>query len=669
MAGILRIVLDSEIRLPPGELQRLNECALEPIRVPGSVQPHGVLLAAHLDTLTISHLSDNVGALLGAEPMALFGQPLSTVFGIRAVEDFLDVVDTLTVSSNPVRVPVDDVMFDAVVHVAGELLVVEIEPLSPELEGRTATLRAALRRLMTASTIQELWDHTATEISRITGFDRVMVYHFHPDDHGEVVAEVAAEGMEQYFGLHYPASDIPAQARELYLTKLSRLIGSSTREPAALLADANAVTPETLDLSGAELRAVSPHHREFMRNMGQASTFSLSIVSAGRLVGMITCAHRTERRIPYATREMLEIFANQMALHLAGMREIDRLERRNRIRDIRGSLAAQLALTLDIPRALMRGPITLLDLVPAAGAVVYVNEEFHRIGEAPNDAELVEFTTVLAANHGLKFSSNAMRLDHPEIATTVPDFAGALVRPFGHGGGFIAWFRHEIVQTVEWLGDMSPTNRLTVLSPRNSFSSWTEDVTGTSARWGGVEREVGELCLDLDSVLLRRVESELAELALRDALTGLPNRRLLMDRLGQGIARAERQAQLAVLFIDLDGFKKINDTHGHAAGDDALRFVARRLEETARREDTVARLGGDEFVVLCENTSAEEAAGIAQRILSSLANAEDPAPAWSIGASIGIAMATLDVGASQLLSAADAAMYRAKAAGANRIEF
>ncbi|MDP9025956.1 MAG: diguanylate cyclase [Actinomycetota bacterium] len=661
---------DSTIRLPPGELQRLAECVLEPIRFPGAVQAHGALLAATGAALTITHASESVAEFLGAEPIALFGRPLADLIGEFAVAEILDVLDPHTFSSNPVRVDRGTTEFDVIVHRVDGVLVIEFEPLDPDFVDQNPATRAAFRRLTGARTVRQLWIATAIELSRITGFDRVMVYHFHPDEHGEVVAEVAAEGMEPYLGLHYPASDIPAQARALYLTKLSRMIATSTDSASALLADANSTVPTEFDLSGAELRAVSPHHLEFMRNMGQASTFSLSLVQGDRLVGMITCAHRTERRLPYRTREALEILANQVSLQLASMVEIDRLEQLNALREVRARLLAQIGTGDDLPEALLRQRLTLLDLVPADGAVIAFGGRLHTVGSVPVETAIIAFVAAVRdATGGLTFSSNAIPLDFPELAAIAPSVVGVMIRPFGRDGEFVAWFRGEMRQTVDWLGDMSPSNRVSTLSPRNSFSAWREEVTGTSAPWAAYEVEVGEFCRDMDSVLLRRAESELAELALRDALTGLPNRRLLMDRLGQGIARHSPGHQLAVLFIDLDGFKRINDTHGHGAGDDALLFVARQLDATARHEDTVARLGGDEFVILCENTTPQQAKQIAERILTALTMPPVPAPPWTISASIGIAMAQLDLDASHLLSAADAAMYRAKVAGPGRIEF
>ncbi|HXR43311.1 MAG TPA: sensor domain-containing diguanylate cyclase, partial [Pseudolysinimonas sp.] len=254
-----------------------------------------------------------------------------------------------------------------------------------------------------------------------------------------------------------------------------------------------------------------------------------------------------------------------------------------------------------------------------------------------------------------------------DLAAAMPGFAGLLVRSIGGDGDFIAWFRGEMTRTMTWLGDMSPANRRTPLSPRNSFSAWSEEVRGTSAPWDESINEARELGRDLESTMLHRVESRLAELALHDALTGLPNRRLLMERLEQSLARPHRQGRLAVLFVDLDDFKSFNDSFGHAAGDAVLVEVGRSLRSAARSDDTVARLGGDEFVVLCDDIAGTDAEHLAQRLLEAVRRGKPASLPRAVSASIGVAVAPSGADASQVLSAADTAMYRAKLAGRDRV--
>ena len=171
----------------------------------------------------------------------------------------------------------------------------------------------------------------------------------------------------------------------------------------------------------------------------------------------------------------------------------------------------------------------------------------------------------------------------------------------------------------------------------------------------------------------REFVEELEHLAAHDTLTGLPNRLLLFDRLHQAVARAGRsRALLAVLFCDLDGFKAVNDDHGHEVGDRLLAETAVRLRQSVRPADTVARYGGDEFVVLCEELADGDAAQVlATRILGALERpflvGVDGGPV-SVSSSIGIALSSGGHGPEELLRIADAAMYRAKVAGRGRVE-
>lgn len=173
---------------------------------------------------------------------------------------------------------------------------------------------------------------------------------------------------------------------------------------------------------------------------------------------------------------------------------------------------------------------------------------------------------------------------------------------------------------------------------------------------------------------LNRKQAEMDRLASHDSLTGLLNRRAFLDRLEHALAQARRShTRLALLYIDLDHFKPINDQHGHAAGDALLQGLAQRLQQLVRESDTVARLGGDEFVLLIEQGAADDAAlqGVAQKVLLALS---EPVPYEHLdlvcGGSIGIARFPLDgATAGELLAAADRAMYRAKIEGRHQARF
>lgn len=192
-------------------------------------------------------------------------------------------------------------------------------------------------------------------------------------------------------------------------------------------------------------------------------------------------------------------------------------------------------------------------------------------------------------------------------------------------------------------------------------------MSGIAEPWGTGESAAIELGRDLESALQRRVESTLARSALYDELTGLPNRRLLMDRLEHSLAGHGRRGDMALLFIDIDSFKWFNDSLGHDGGDAVLVQVADSLRRSARAADTVARIGGDEFVVLCEDTDEREAHGVADRMLAALRQERTINDhVVSITASIGVAGARRGDAAADVIQRADAAMYRAKNGGKNQ---
>lgn len=205
------------------------------------------------------------------------------------------------------------------------------------------------------------------------------------------------------------------------------------------------------------------------------------------------------------------------------------------------------------------------------------------------------------------------------------------------------WPSHAPGSRARAMIDQTDANRDTPLSPRRSFASWTQSVTGTAPAWGELAGDALDLARDIEGALLRRVESDLAQLAMHDQLTGLPNRRPLIDRL-DALVHDQSVGDVSLLFIDLDGFKEINDTYGHDVGDAVITSVAQSILAATRAEDLVARLGGDEFVILCPGLSARDAVAAAGRVQAAV-----PAPLLIDGTTIvvtaSIGCASLDASA------------------------
>lgn len=639
--------LEDKRRWTRDERRRLEECSIEPIRTPGVIQSHGTLLAVDEQTGAVVAASEDAAHWLGRQ-LADASDP---TVGWAAAQ---------AVAVDPVRVEFDGRRCDMIVHRGTAPLLVELEPVEPDLEYVRTGVVGAIQRIASITDPDLLRVTAAAEIKAVTGFDRVMCYHFHDDGHGEIVADEREPGMEPYGGLHFPASDIPSQARALYLEKRSRAIVDTADAGAAVLTTTGAASD--LDLGVTELRAASPHHLQFMRNMDQAATVSLSLVHEQRLIGMITCAHRTPKRLPVLLRRALEVLAAQVATQLTAADQIRALRRELDARERRTAVVAPMYGSQPTPTVLLRRDRTVLDVVPATGVYLRLADRVDILGVVPSVAGVSAIVDAL----GTDFHTDALPVDHPELAARVPGVAGTLAVPLSDAGDTLVFLRGEAAHEVEWLGDQTAANRDDPLSPRRSFSAWRESVTGRSLPWDEHLRDAADLAADIRAAMDRRREAELAELALHDALTGLYNRRYLDERLSalDDIAAA----RTAMVFVDLDDFKQINDTYGHETGDIVLSAVGRRLASHARSGDAVVRLGGDEFVIVLFDADGRDARRVGDRMLATLA---EPIVVdelvLRITASAGVVAAGHDLHPSDLLSNADAAMYRAKRAGGARL--
>ena len=292
---------DGTTFLAPGEPVDLDNCAREPIHVPGSIQPRGVFLAVTEPDLVVRHTSQNVAELLGHPVDDVLGHPLEHVLGAEAagaIEHHVRTWGNLR-ARNPLVVTVGDVELDVVLHriLSGEstLLIVELEPASGprpfSFPNTYQAVRGAVEQLNHAHDLAQLYEITAREVRALTGFDRVMIYRFDDEYNGEVVAEAKRPDLNPFLGLHYPASDIPPQARALYEQNWVRLISDVGYTPSRIVPGLDEETGLPLDLTHSILRSVSPIHLEYLGNMGVAASMSISLLRDGRLWGLIACHH------------------------------------------------------------------------------------------------------------------------------------------------------------------------------------------------------------------------------------------------------------------------------------------------------------------------------------------------------------------------------------------
>lgn len=516
-----------EKTLPAGTPIDLDNCAREPIHIPGSIQPRGVLAVVREPDFEVRQVSANVLELLGRPAEAVLGRHLSALLGTdqaariqHAASSFGDLRER-----NPHECVIDvdgsRVVFDAILHrEPGGALVVELEvahgarPFS--FPNTYQAVRTSVEELNRADTIGALYDTAARTVRNLTGFDRVMVYRYDEDYNGEVVAEDKREDLNSFLGLHYPATDIPAQARALYEKSWLRLISDVDYTPVPVVPAIDPDVGAPLDLTYSTLRSVSPIHVEYLQNMGVRASMSISLLRRGRLWGLIACHHYAGPHLPpYGSRAAAEFLGSTLSLRLVDQDEDDRL--RDRLAS-QAVLAALSVATRDdgthISHALLGTP-SLLDLVPSDGVAVAIGGQYRVRGSVPTPDAVAAIaarargtTKDVASSDHLAGALPALNLD-PQVA------AGALALNLPDGQ-YVIWFRTQVLRSVDWGGD--PHNKAIAvsegddvrISPRKSFERWREVVDQRSEPWSPGETESAEaLRRDLVEALYRQTRSAL----------------------------------------------------------------------------------------------------------------------------------------------------------------
>ena len=335
----------------------------------------------------------------------------------------------------------------------------------------------------------ELCERAAKSFKTLTGYDRVMIYRFLDDDSGVVIAEDLADGMGSYLNHHFPASDIPQQARALYLRNRVRVIPDVTYQP-------DPIRPPELaavDLSDVELRSVSPIHIQYLKNMGVAASASISIVKDGMLWGLVACHHMSPRNLGAATRRAASLVAGGLARQINAKEQAEDYRERLRIRADEDVIAARLTSEIDPEQLFKTGAADLRRMFDADAFAIVDGDAIYEQGACPDRSDIREIVAWVRQQGVGPFHSNSLSEDFLPAAAYRDRASGLLaVTISSQVPTVLLWFRAEEQQVVEWAGNphkavnLAPGEKLT---PRASFKAWTQIVLGQARRWSHAEVE------------------------------------------------------------------------------------------------------------------------------------------------------------------------------------
>ncbi|MBL7230189.1 MAG: GAF domain-containing protein [Pseudomonas sp.] len=515
----------------------LANCADEPIRFPGAIQPHGALLTLREPDLQIVQVSANVASLFNHPPETLLGQPLDTLLGADNARTVQQIASQLNFIDAPaLHVTLNGNEFEGLLHRHQGVLVLEFEPryehFQPKsVNGRASNLGKMLQHLQSAKTLQALYEISVSEIQAMTGYDRVLIYRFEEEGHGQVIAEASAPSMELFNGLFFPASDIPEQARELYRTNWLRIIPNADYEPVPLLPKLHPDTGKPLDLSFATLRSVSPIHCQYMKNMGVLSSMSISLMKGDKLWGLISCGNREPLHVPNDLRTTCQTIGQVLSLQISAMEALDISRQREEKVEALDTLNQAMSASADtVFDGLAQCPQVLMDLVLAGGVAIIEGQQLHRYGNCPEPAQIRALHKWLQDTGQPVFASHHLSAVYPPAADYQPVSSGVLAmslpKPVDNG---VLWFRPEVKENIQWSGD--PQKPLALeksdaglrLRPRTSFEIWKVEMAGISTKWSSGDRfaanDLRRSALEND--LARQVLREQQAVRARDELVAV----------------------------------------------------------------------------------------------------------------------------------------------------
>jgi chemotaxis family two-component system sensor kinase Cph1 len=478
-------------------------CGSLPLQHINVIQSYGYLIVLRRSDMRIIQVSENAAGI--------FNAPVDTVISSLLVDHILPdehsaLKDKFALDIRekiPLTLTFGNKRMLALVHLKQDYLLLELEHYNEEQERHfTAVfqeIRYAMAAIEHAETVEEVSKVAIHQLRKLSGFDGIMMYRFDEDWNGTVLAEEKSEGLEQYLGLTFPASDVPKQARALYLRNAYRLIPDRQYTPVKLYPVINPLTHTFTDLADCNLRGVAAVHLEYLKNMGVTASMSIRVIHNGQLWGLISCHHRTAKTLTFEVCSVFELLSSVISQKITSVLHQQHYNFATSLQHQSGELSAHIFTENDIAKGLTRdNGLQLLQLFNATGAALWLDDRLRTVGAVPDEHFLDDFYLWIQGKNIDKVTASEHFANLYQDAQSYTDIAsGVMVIPINPlRGEYVAVFRPEAKRTINWGGDPNKAINFEAdrknYHPRNSFAMWQQTVNQTSLPWHKQEQEIAE---------------------------------------------------------------------------------------------------------------------------------------------------------------------------------
>jgi len=499
----------------------LSNCDAEPVHLIRHYQRVALLLVveaveyrivAHSDNFPFPVNSDDDTAGVGSTLEQILEADYFAEFKQEITDEYAENLNVIHVSllCGPGLVPQDH---NLIIKRSGSYFLLEFEPRDADVSTINFSRKVdlALHRIQADGDESELYGLVVANVRELTGYDRVMLYRFDEEFNGEVIAEAKEDSLTAFLHLRYPHTDIPRQARELFLRNGVRQIVNTKPEGVSSIVFEPGL--RELDLTHSVNRGSSPIHLEYLRNMGVGATLTVAVVVDRKLWGLISCHHRTAKLVDYRLRSMIALIGKVLSGHLALHQAAAYQNQISLTKRIRSRLFDRMSTDFDIVGGLTNDPEQgLLRLVGATGAATYFEGIYHTLGDCPQEKELAVFLERAAEMEGNVYATDTLFEQVPAAAEFSTAPAGMMVMRFSRSPlECIFWFRPEVVKTIQWGGNPDQRKYLdgdrVRLHPNLSFQKWEQNLAGISEPWEIHQQDTAiNLRNDIKEVILRKYQ-------------------------------------------------------------------------------------------------------------------------------------------------------------------
>ncbi|KAK9749765.1 hypothetical protein RND81_02G148500 [Saponaria officinalis] len=594
------------------------------------IQPFGCLLALDDKTFRVIAFSENAPDMLtmvshtvpsvGDLPSIGIGTDIRTIFtapSASALQKALGFTDVSLLNPILVHCKTSGKPFYAIVHRVTGSLVIDFEPVKPFEVPMTAAgalqsyklAAKAITRLQSlpSGNMDRLVDTMVQEVFELTGYDRVMAYKFHDDDHGEVVSEVTKPGLDPYLGLHYPATDIPQAARFLFMKNKVRMICDCRAKFVRVIQDEKLSVD--LTLCGSTLRAPHGCHAQYMENMNSIGSLVMAVVvndedeedgggsapaqphKRKRLWGLVVCHHTSPRFVPFPLRYACEFLAQVFAIHVNKELELENQFLEKKILRTQTLLCDMLM--RDAPLGIVTQNPNIMDLVKCDGAALLYNNQVWKLGVTPTDYQLRDIAVWLSRDHmdSTGLSTDSMYDAGYPSALALGDSVCGMAAVRITLNDMLFWFRSHTAAEIKWGGakhEMGEKDDGTKMHPRSSFKAFLEVVKRRSVPWKDYEMDaIHSLQLILRNAFKDVEASDLNTSVIHSKISDLQIHGLReLEAVTSEMVRLIETARVPIFAVDSDGLvngwnTKISELTGIPVEEAVGKHIASLVEDSS----------------------------------------------------------------------------------------